>query len=309
MGVGDDATGHGGARRAVTTVLIVIAVLAIAIGGFLAINRPQLITVDAALPDNFPPQGFSHADFDRLMTRYVDAAGRVDYDAWHRDAADTLSLSEYLAAVAAFSPSNTPERFPKQSDRLAYWLNAYNAYVIFGVLEHWPIESVTDVRAPIEAMTGLGFFWRQRFLFGGEALSLYAVENDIIREQFRDPRIHFVLNCASESCPVARPEIPTGENLEPLLEQATLEFLSDPQNIAIDHDAHTIRISDIFKWYEKDFINDLRHRGLSTERGLIDYLVDAAPAGLADELGIAADYELGFIGYDWSLNDAASGSK
>jgi len=281
------------------TVLLILAVLLAAV---LILNRPRQITIDAAIPEAFPEDGFSHAVFEALLQSYVDDAGDVNYERWHSNTADLQGLDSYLAAVSQFSPATTPARFESKQDELAYWLYAYNAYVLKSILDRWPLESVTNVKAPLELVKGLGFFHQLRFVFGGKAYSLYAVENDIIRGRYRDARIHFVLNCASESCPVLRPELPSGEDLEAFLQQSAIDFVSDPGNVSIDHDKKEIVLSAIFKWFRSDFLNDLRRRGLSSERGLVDYLASVAPASLKDELVGANDYDIVFIDYDWRVN-------
>ena len=91
------------------------------------------------------------------------------------------------------------------------------------------------MKAPIEFVKGFGFFYRQRFVFGEKAYSLYAIENDKVRNTYRDARIHFVLNCGSQSCPVLRPELPTGDELEPFLHQAAIDFVGEDRNVHIDH--------------------------------------------------------------------------
>ncbi len=282
--------------------IAVVLILAALIACILIANRPRLLTIDAAVPADFPADRFDHSIFEHLLRSYVDESGNVDYERWQKNQADLQSLDSYLAAVSRYSPESTPKRFEKQSDELAYWLYAYNAYVIKSILDRWPLQSVTDVKAPLELVKGLGFFYQLRFLFGGEAYSLYAVENNIIRARFRDARIHFVLNCASESCPVLRPELPDGEQLEPFLQQAAVEFVNDGRNVRIDHEKKLVVLSTIFKWFRKDFINDLRRRGLPSERGLIDYVANVAPATVGAELRRANDYEIVFADYDWKLN-------
>ncbi len=285
-------------KIAITVVLILAALLAC----ILVLNRPRLVTVDAEIPGNFPTDRFSHEVFEDLLQSYVDDAGDVDYGRWQQNEADLQSLDSYLAAVSRFSPESTPERFVKRSEELAYWLYAYNAYVIMSILDRWPLDSVTNVKAPLEIVKGLGFFYQLRFLFGGQAYSLYAVENDIIRARYRDARIHFVLNCGSESCPVLRAELPVGEELEQFLQQSAVDFVCDKKNVFIDHDKKEIILSAIFKWFRKDFINDLRRRGLSSDRGLIDYVASVAPASLRDELLGTINYEIVYIDYDWAVN-------
>ena len=284
------------------TILLAGAIAAIVlVCTFFLANRPQIIPVDAEIPDNFPDSGFAHDTFEELLRKYVDSDGNVDFDGWHRNVSDRKQLDGYLAAVGTFSPEATADRFPRRSDELAYWMYGYNGYVIKSVLDHWPIKSVTDVKAPIEAVTGLGFFYRQRFHFGGTPLSLYTVENEKIRKSFRDPRIHFILYCASGSCPVLRPDLPTGEKLEVLLQEATLSFIGDPQNVRVDHENEKIILSAIFEMYRSDFIRDLTRRGLPSDRGVVDYVANAAPESLRVELQRAGDYEIVFADYDWAI--------
>ena len=292
-------------RLGFLSVFVAGAILLIAlVCVFFVANRPQLITIEADIPENFPVSGFAHETFENLLHKYVDAEGNVDFDRWHKNVADRELLDSYLAAVGSFSPATTPDRFPRKSDELAYWMYGYNGYVIKSVLDHWPIKSVTDVKAPIEAVTGLGFFYRQRFHFGGTPLSLYTVENDRIRKAFHDPRIHFVLYCASGSCPVLRPELPTGEELEGLLQEATVAFVSDPGNVRVDHEKKQIVLSAIFDMYRSDFTRELTRRGLSSENGVVDYVASVAPGSLQSELKSAVEYELVFLDYDWAIAES-----
>jgi len=279
-----------------------IAFLVAVVALLLLVNRPQYVVIDAPLPVAYEGVGFPHGLFENLLGRYVSADGKIDYAAWQASASSVAELNGYLAAVSAISPETDPERFASRNDELAYWMYGYNAYVIKSVLDHWPIASVTDVKAPLEAVTGLGFFYRQRFSFGDEYLSLLSVENKKIREQYQDARIHFVLSCASGSCPIVRPELPTGDALEAFLASATAEFASDPGNISIDHEARSVVLNRIFKWYRKDFENELRKAGLPAENGLIAYAQRIAPEPLASELAAAGDYEIVFHDYDWALN-------
>ena len=287
-----------------TIALGMLFILFIAAAAFLSINRPLRISIDAPLPVEFPQQGFSHASLEELLQIYVTDDGRVDYSRWHEQSTSRSQLNSYLAAVSHYSPDSAPKRFPSRNDELAYWLYSYNAYVIRSVLDHWPLESVTDVKAPLEAIKGLGFFHQQRFSFGGEFLSLLEVENKKIRKEYQDPRIHFVLNCASESCPIARPGVPVGEKLDEFLYQATIEFINDPENVAIDHDNRVIHLSTIFKWYEDDFVNDVRLQGKLVSNGLVAYISRYALDDLSVDVAKASDYKIQFRDYDWGLNSS-----
>ena len=282
-------------------IYLIIGVILIAAGLYWA-NRPQLIPINAAVPDEFPANGFSHAGFETLLSRYVSEDGSVDYESWHGDAMSIANLDSYLAAVSAFSPDASPERFPTRNDELAYWLYGYNAYVIKSVLSHWPLESVTDVKAPIEVVKGMGFFYRLRYTFGGRAYSLLAVETKKIREEYKDPRIHFVLNCASESCPVIRPTLPSGDALEQLLTDAAVEFVNNAENVEVDHEQQTTYLSAIFKWYEDDYLNWLRANSRPADKGLYDYVKQYAGQDLALDLERAQEYAVEFRDFDWAVN-------
>jgi len=101
---------------------------------------------------------------------------------------------------------------------------------------------------------------------------------------------------------VLRPELPSGIELEPFLQQAAADFVSDQRNVFIDHAEKEIVLSAIFKWFKSDFINDLRRRGLASDRGLIDYVASVAPASLRDELLGTINYKIVYIDYDWAVN-------
>lgn len=270
---------------------VILLLLVLAIGAVLWLNRPLRHAVAADLPDGFPPDGFDHGVFENLLQRFVAADGRIDYEAWLASDDALAALDRYLAAVARFSPDATPRRFPTPNDEMAYWLNAYNAWVIRAVLLHWPLDSVTDVRAPLELVRGLGFFYRLRFPFGGRYLSLHAVENRRIRRRFGEPRIHFILNCASEGCPVARPDVVRADRMGRSLAEATAAFVNDGKNVQVDHARERIVLSRIFRWYRKDFGDDL-----------VTFLLGAAEQPLRGDLERARDYALEFRDYDWRIN-------
>ena len=284
--------------RAVRLVFLLSALALFELSGCAAV---QVLKVKAPLPQDFPQQGFSHKAFEDLLQRFV-SNSKVDYAAWYADPQAIAQLDSYLAAVAAYSPENAPQRFPRKNDGKAYWLHIYNALVIKAVLDHWPLESVNDVKAPVEIVQGYGFFYRIGFIVGGKKYNLYAIEKEKILKQWRDPRAHFVLNCASSSCPVIRPTLPTGDALEPHLVKATQEFINDPINVNIDHQAKRLYLSRIFEWYHSDFINDMQRRGLPSANGIVDYLIDAAPESLKANLRKAITYKIYFVDYDWNLN-------
>ena len=287
------------------TSFLIAAGLALLLVGAVALIKAcggsRVVRIDAPLPESFPAQGFSHAVFESLLQEYVDDQGRVGYQRWHDDAEDQARLDSYLAALARYSPVNAPERFPAESTRLAYWLNAYNASVIKGVLLNWPLASVNDVKARLQLKQGQGFFHELGFVLGQKTYSLLQIENEQIRRPFQDARIHFALNCASGSCPTLRPELPKGPELETYLAAAATRFVGDPSNVRVDPEARKVYLSAIFDWYADDFLNDLRRRGKPAPN-LIAYVRDVAPPALQAQLAGAQEYEVVFLDYDWSVN-------
>lgn len=289
--------------------LLVGSLLLLALGGLGLVGwwtlRPRPVQVGDELPPDFPAEGFDHASFAALLARFVDAEGRVDYAGWRADPAARRALRRYLAALGRYGPRSAPSRFPSRDHELAYLLNAYNACVIEGVLAHWPLQSVQDLRAPLDVVAGLGFFARLRFEVDGEWTSLYALENARVRGGYADPRIHFVLNCASGGCPRLRPELPTGERLERVLAAAAAEFVADEEQVRVERSSRRVVVSPIFQWYRADFVAELARRGRPpAERSLIHYLLTLAGPELRAELehALAEGYSLHSEPYDWGLN-------
>lgn len=247
---------------------------------------------------------FSHERLDRVLARYVNEHGHVDYSALSRD---QEGLDTYFRLLERYGPDSNSELFPTESSRLAYWINAYNAATITIVLRYYPIDTVLDVKKPRFAFflpRTAGFFYFQKVRLGGEAMSLYHLENDIIRKRFDEPRIHFALNCASSSCPELPRRAFTADNLENELEQEARKFLSQSRNLRVDHETQTIYLSEIFDWYRNDFVSWFRQRSSNQTAGLLDYIALYVEAEDADDLLKAAEtYTVSFIPYDWTLND------
>jgi hypothetical protein len=253
---------------------------------------------------------FSHTHFERVLERFVDQYGQVDYTALKKNPHD---LEQYYLLFATSSPDSHPELFPTEHDKLAYWINAYNAAVIKAVLTQYPIQSVEDVKPPVLFFflpRKSGFFLFQRLTFGGTPTSLYYLEHYVIRKRFADPRIHFALNCASGGCPRLPRQAFTAEHLDTQLDQAARQFMTEQRNFSIDHQARTVWLSSIFDWYKKDFVSWYQRNFPDKSLGkddanLLDYVSLYTSPEQTQELKRAAAYTLRFVPYDWSLNDQA----
>jgi hypothetical protein len=238
---------------------------------------------------------YSDQGYRELVRKYtLDGGEKVDYAAWKANPADLETLDRHIALIAAVSPDNHPEQFPRKASRRSYWINAYNALVLHAVLEYWPLDSVRDVRISLSSrvVPGKGFFYDRKVVVGGDRTSLYHLEKKVLASQ-KDPRLHFALNCASESCPVLRPSDWSDEDLD----EAAREFVNQPENVSVEDGA--LVLSAIFKWYKRDFPADLN-----------SYLQQYADPDLLRSLQTASErgYRVRYRDYDWSLNADDSSS-
>lgn len=208
---------------------------------------------------------FSHAEWTAVLERFVDEKGRVDYEALSRDRA---GLDAWLARLVRQGPKSTPALFPDRNDRLAYYVNAYNALVFQGVLSRGP-EKESVWKGGL--ISGYSFFVSMKVRLDGETWSLKALEDDLIRNEFTDPRIHAALNCASVGCPRLPREAFVPQKLDAQLDEAMREFVEEDRNVAADPERKTVTLSKIFDWFEKDFLSYERARGNPDPR-IVDYV-------------------------------------
>ena len=232
---------------------------------------------------------YSDSPFLELVRKYtVDGGEKVDYEALKNSPEDLAALDRQVALIARVSPVSHPELFPTRAGQRSYWINTYNTLVLRAVLEYWPLESVRDVKISVSSrvVPGKGFFYDRKVVVGGEETSLYKLEKEVLRNQ-KDPRLHFALNCGSESCPVLRPWEWTDEQLD----EAARDFINNPANVSIE--GEELYLSSIFKWYKKDFPKDLH-----------SFLQQYAEPGINEQLQAAQDkkYRTRYRTYDWSLN-------
>ena len=223
---------------------------------------------------------FSHELFDQVLQKYVDSQGRVNYAGLKNDLG---TLESYLDLLAVNAPS---DRATFQTG-LAFWINAYNALTIKGVLDHYPTTSVRKIK-----LFG-GFFSRIKFQVGGRSYTLDNIEHDIIRSEFGDPRIHFALVCASLGCPILENRVFGPETLEERLDNATANFINNPEKVRLDRESGVLHLSQIFEWYAEDF-EDTHH---SVINFVSEYLPEADTAFLA-----RAEVQIQYLQYDWRLN-------
>jgi hypothetical protein len=213
----------------------------------------------------------------RVLKRYVDAEGRVDFVGVSKDRAD---LDRFVAWVYDNGPNNQPTLFPTQADVLAYHLNAYNALAMHKVLEKGIPQTLAGFRK-------VSFFYFGKVRVGNEPMTLYAYENKVIR-QIKDPRMHVALNCMSVGCPRLPREPFTAARLEEQLNREAKEFYNESRNVQVDDAAKVVKVSEILKFYTDDF--------LSAAPSLPAYV------NRYRDSKVPEDYKVEFIPYDWTIN-------
>lgn len=273
--------------------------LALALLGFEGLSASEAEPLDPATGR------FVHAAFGRVLAAHVHDDG-VDYPALARDG---QALRRYVATLETVGPESTPARFESEDARLAYYLNAYNALVLFAVADKWPIESVQDVHGLVEPTDGFGFFYALFFRLDGRWTNLWALEHDVLRDRFEDARIHGAIVCASESCPDLRAEAYTAERVDAQLDAQMRRFTSSAEHVRVDDEGARIVLSAVFDWFREDFERDARRLTGDADAGVLDYVARFADDGTREALGRAreAGYEVVHAPYDWSVNRASTG--
>jgi hypothetical protein len=230
---------------------------------------------------------FSYADWTAVLEAHVDERGTVDYAALHRE---PRTLDRFLAAVERTGPKSDPGLFPTPNDRLAYYINAYNAWVFRGVLARGP-EKESVWKGGL--VSGYSFFVGADVVVGGEKTNLKKLEDKTIRALFADPRIHAALNCASRGCPRLPRKAFEPATLDAELDAGMKEFVTEERNVRVDAAARTVTLSKIFDWFDSDFLAFEKNHG-KTSPNLLDYVnrYRAADAQVPRELRVRfADYD------------------
>jgi len=243
----------------------------------------------AAMPD--------HASWDALLARHVDVRDSgsittVDYAGFATDRALLQQYLQDLEAVERRAFDNWPE-----AEQLAFLINAYNAWTIELILGEWPdLKSIKDLGSLFRSP------WSRSFIpLLGKTRSLDDIEHKLIRgsDRYRDPRIHFAVNCASIGCPALRAEAYRGPELEAQLAEQTSLFLRDRSRNRMADD--TLQLSSIFKWYREDFEKQWKGYG-RLEEFLLQH-ADALDLSPADRVRLqAGTLDIDFLSYDWKLN-------
>lgn len=237
----------------------------------LMVNIPAKAAV--SLTKATVPDDAFYTALSQLLQKHV-TEGQVDYRSLQIDKAE---LQRLVQQIARYDVKGAPA-----AERKAFYMNAYNVLVLQQVLSHYPLKSVMDVP---------GFFDKQQFNVAGERLTLNELEKQKLLAPYKDARVHFALVCAAKSCPPLLNKAYTPAQVEAQLEAQARQTLQSPKFIKVQDGGKKVLVSEIFKWYEQDFLQEASSIAAYINR----FRQHALPQG----------YRLGYYTYSWDLNDSS----
>jgi Protein of unknown function, DUF547 len=229
---------------------------------------------------NSDSKPINHAIFDSLLKKYVNDDGYVNYKGFLKD---SVQFNSYLDLLSRNHPN---EKNWGKEERLAYWINAYNAFTIKLICNNYPLKSIKDIKSGIPFVSDT---WTISFIkIEGKTYNLNDIEHGIIRPKFNDPRIHFAVNCASKGCPPLRKEAFMASKLDAQLDEQAKNFINDGNRNKIQS-ANKAELSKIFTWFAGDF--------KKAAPSVIAFINKYSNTKLSEKATL--DYQ----DYDWNLNE------
>ncbi|MFT7641658.1 MAG: hypothetical protein ACI9G1_003409 [Pirellulaceae bacterium] len=226
-----------------------------------------------------------HSTWNQLLQLYVNGDGNVNYRQWKSNAAHVMALDQYLSSLSQASPNKQSER----ASQLAYWINAYNAVTIRGIIEVYPTKSIRDHTA---RLYGYNIWHDLLLVVGDKGVSLDEMEHKILRPM-KEPRIHFAIVCASKSCPKLSNQAYLPKTIDKQLNDNAVDFFSSPRNFK--YSPGQFQLSSILKWFAEDFG--------SSQRAQLQYFGPFLADAQARSAATAGRGSISYLGYDWDLND------
>lgn len=248
---------------------------------------PVMVGREVPVADRVLPNDVRHDLWNHLLQQYVDRAGRVNYATWNSTPADLQALEDYLAELSRANHQVATEKVAK----LAYWINAYNALTIHGILREYPTSSIRNHTAKV---FGYNIWKDLRLTVGDVNYSLDHIEHQILRK-LAEPRIHFAIVCASLGCPRLLNEAYDAQRLDQQLTTNTRMFFSTSANFQYDARRQVIYLSSILDWFQTDFGVD--------QAAMLKYVSSYLPTRPARQAANVGTVEVRFLDYDWNLND------
>jgi hypothetical protein len=266
----------------------------------LALLAVALLSIAAARGFDSDYEGYG-----RLLGRVVRGA-RVDYRALAAARTDIDAVASAFNATAASDLLQW-----STAEQIAFWINAYNVFTLHAIVDHYPIRSRWFTLGPRNSIRQIDGVWTTlKWRAAGRDVTLDQIEHEILRPTFKDPRVHFAINCASIGCPPLSAQPYVAARLDAQLDEAARRYLASPQGLQVAGDQ--LRLSSLLKWYGEDFVERYAaegpRAGTPRDRAVLGVVMRFGPPAAAT-LAASGRARLAFLDYDWSLNDAALPSR
>ena len=253
-----------------------------------------------------PEPAFGYTRYVAVLNTVVNDRGRVNYRALK---AQPEGLNAFLKQLASLD-KKTYAGWPR-NDKIAFWINAYNAITLKAIINHYPIRSrgfIASRRYPRDSIRQIPGVWTKlRFRVMGQPMTLDEIEHKTLRPQFNEPRIHVALVCAAKGCPRLLNRPYEGNKLAAQFDEQIANFLSNRDKFAINRDKKVVYLSSIFKWFGEDFTKPYHARGRFSahskeEAAVLSFIFQYVSQSDAGFL-VQEKYKIKYLDYDWSLNE------
>lgn len=250
----------------------------------------------------------TYAAYNSLLDKYVVDA-EVNYEGF------IDSRAEFEAFLSSFGSVDQADFDTwTEEQKLSFWINAYNAFTIKAIIDHYPISRsfslVGIFYAPSNSILQIKGVWdKLQFRAVGKMVTLEEIEHEILRKEFNEPRIHMAIVCASTSCPDLRSEAYVPEKLEEQLSEASINFVNSPQKgVYVNQQNGRVKFSKIFKWFGEDFIPNYGSKKLFNnyslkENAVLNFTSDYINSDETKKYLMNNKLKIGYLGYDWNLNE------
>lgn len=239
---------------------------------FLAHPLSRTLAADSSHSHSHSNSGWQQ-QYAQLLKKYDTLTG-VRYAAWKKDKRDLDKIQAVVDAIA-----HTKTKGMSKDDQMAFYINAYNAWILHEALLKYPTSSVKDLF--------FRFFLDKKIIVSGQRMSFNHLEKSIIRSKFKTPLVHFALNCASRSCPALYNKPYTGKDIHATLESRAADYVNSESSVRVTKDG--VELSMIFKWYKDDF---------KKEGGVIAFINKYRKTPLPKHAKIS------YQDYNWDINKA-----
>jgi len=290
--------------------IILVVIILVSLAAFFLQPSDNSFTIISYGVEEMKSDKFNHkyAAYNSLLNKYVKNA-RVNYQGFIDNRAEFEQFLKSLGSVKEDDYQTWAEQ-----QQLAYWINAYNAFTIKAIIDHYPIKRSFSLigifYAPSNSILQIKEVWTKlQFKAVGSMVTLDEIEHQILRKKFNEPRIHMAINCASISCPDLSSEAYTADKLGIQLSEASSNFVNNPdKGVYIKQGSGRVKLSKIFKWFGDDFISKYGSEKLFNnyslkENAVLGFVTDYIEPDRSKEYLMNNKLKIGYLGYDWHLNE------